>query len=195
MGKSGEISRSGSVATVLRRFFEEADKDENGYLELEEFIDAIKHFECCAGFNTDKLRAIGAYVDLNNDGRLNYAELLSALCVRHVDGTNARKHGPKALLEDMLEAVHRVLYFEYAKPLRTMLRHLSPPGCTRCTPAKFQRALVALNDGVGCGLLTVQQICSLVESLDVNTLATEQQGHFDFEDYFNSFEIVDTFAD
>lgn len=194
LDREGGPWASQSLAVLLRQFFERADTRKDGYLEPEEFVSAIRPLKSCAGLTEAQLEAIGRYIDLNGDQRINYAELLNALCVRHTDDGDPHTKGPKALLEDMLEAVHRILHFEYARPLRTLLRRLSPLGCTRCTTAKFGKALTVLNSCSGAGLLSEHQILGLVETLDVDVRGDESEGHFDFEDFFNSFRIVDTLA-
>merc|ERR1711957_716169 len=99
--------------------------------------------------------------------------------------------GPTAVLEDTLEAVQRVLHFEYARPLRALLRKHLPAGCTRITTRTLCQALKALSSHRG-GLLTEKQIQCLVDSMDVTKTPMETEGHFDFEDYSASFQIVDT---
>eukprot|EP00931_Biecheleriopsis_adriatica_P118360 TRINITY_DN93794_c0_g1_i1.p1 TRINITY_DN93794_c0_g1~~TRINITY_DN93794_c0_g1_i1.p1 ORF type:complete len:460 (+),score=98.14 TRINITY_DN93794_c0_g1_i1:102-1382(+) len=187
------------VAVVLRKFFEQADTNGDGYLQQPEFLAAIQHLPSCKTLGEEQMLAVCQYIDSNGDQRINYAELLRALCVRHADSdATVRSHrkGPKALLEDMLETIWRTLHFEFQKPLRSLLRRLSPHGCTRCTPEKFKQALVTLNDGASSGaLLSEQQIRCLVESLDVSIVPPERENHFDFEEFFDSFSIVDTLAD
>jgi len=196
---SGVSSAKESIAVTLRRFFEEADNQrKDGYLEPEELIAALKPLRSCSSLSEEQLKAIVEYIDFNGDRRINYVELLNAFCVRHAEGGSQTGsevgQGPKALVEDMLEAVHRVLHFEYAEPLRSLLRRLTPPGCTRCTLAKFEKGLSVLNASAGNGLLTTRQIQCLVETLDLDTQSGELEGHFDFEQYFGSLRIVDTMA-
>ncbi|CAE7334251.1 ppt1, partial [Symbiodinium sp. CCMP2456] len=156
----GREEEGPGVAVLLRRFFEHADRsgNNNGYLELDELLLALRTLPSCRGLGEEELEAVGKFVDLNGDKRINYAELLRALSVRHCNADPGRR-GPKALLEDMLEAVHRVLHFDFAKPLRSLLRRLCPRGCTRCTPAKFRQALESLNGQEPPRLSTTQLSC------------------------------------
>lgn len=196
LDEEGGPDANESMAVSLRVFFEKADSKEDGHLSSDEFIAAIKTLRSCNGLPQEKLEAIANYVDINGDGHINYAELLLTLCVRHAEGKDETlAEGPKALAEDMLEAVHRILHFEYAKPLKALLRRLLPPGSTRCTPSKFEKGLTVLNGSSGHGLLTTQQIQCLVETLDTDVQVNETEGHFDFEVYFESFRIVDAMAE
>lgn len=188
-------SGSQSVAVILRRFFERADRDQNGYLEPDELVAALQPLRSCADLSKAQLEAVARYIDFDQNGHINYTELLSALCVRHADAPVGMCPGPRELVEDVHESVNRIMFFEYLRTLRTLLRRLFPPGCTRCTPSDFEKALAALNSSDGGELLSMAQIKSLVETLDVDVQGEEAEGHFDFEDYFESYAIVDTFGD
>jgi len=190
-----------SLPQVLRAFFEKSDANQNGFLELPEIVEAFRMLPSCQGLEASQLRAMAAFVDVTGDGRVNYPELLAALCVRRseteakVDAAgNGRGLGPDVLLEDLLEAIYRVLRFEYAKPLRMMLRHQLPSGCRRCTPELFGRSLLALVQSAAASQMNSQQISLLVESLDVDEAADGEPASFDFEEFFDSFTIVDTLA-
>eukprot|EP00930_Biecheleria_cincta_P083239 TRINITY_DN72847_c0_g1_i1.p1 TRINITY_DN72847_c0_g1~~TRINITY_DN72847_c0_g1_i1.p1 ORF type:complete len:1307 (-),score=201.10 TRINITY_DN72847_c0_g1_i1:507-4427(-) len=277
-----------SLPQVLRAFFEQADTNQNGFLELPEIVEAFRTLPSCGGLEASQLQAMAAFVDVTGDGRVNYPELLAALCVRRsetevkdmsgsddevsievesreqfwriqleaiyrcrnslklpdvprlmeqhrgseaalykkvceryglnqsklyvdpaacngeataletrtkVDATgNGRGLGPDVLLEDVLETIYRVLRFEYAKPLRMMLRHQLPSGCRRCTPELFGRSLLALAESAAASQLNSQQISLLVESLDVDEAVDGEPASFDFEEFFESFSIVDTLA-
>jgi len=183
-----------SIAVILRNWFWKADKSQNGYLEVDEFIKAIRSLVCCRSLTQDRLTAIADFVDLSGDGRINYAELLSALCVRQAEGLKLDYGpGPAVLAEDILETAYHALHFVYARPLRKLLRRMLPAGSRRCGARMFGRALQVINSAADTKLLTERQMSALVESLD-----TEQTGldindpWFDFEDFFASFRIIDT---
>lgn len=183
-----------SVAVTLRVFFEKTDTNGNGYVESEELVSALRTLKSCSGLTDTHLHAIFRFMDLDENGRINYPELLTALSVEHcpsqTDHAGKRCPGPKALLNDVLEAVYHVLHFEYAKPLRALLRRVCPPGCTRCTPDKFATTLGIVNRCAG-QLLSEAQLLCLVNSLDVDE-GLFSEGDFDFDDFFDSFQIVDT---
>ncbi|CAK9060507.1 Hypothetical protein SCF082_LOCUS31862, partial [Durusdinium trenchii] len=136
------------------------------YLEPKEFKDALRELPSGQHLLDEELEHLANYVDLNGDGRINYPELLRALYVR-------AGQGAKALLEDSLEAVHRVLHFEFARPLRSLLRRLNP-AARRCSCSSFRRALHSLNSAGGASLSEVQLSC-LVDSIDVDTREDEEQ--------------------
>eukprot|EP01062_Namystynia_karyoxenos_P066030 TRINITY_DN60049_c0_g1_i1.p1 TRINITY_DN60049_c0_g1~~TRINITY_DN60049_c0_g1_i1.p1 ORF type:complete len:1041 (+),score=335.37 TRINITY_DN60049_c0_g1_i1:85-3123(+) len=186
-----------SAAQVLRSFFEQSDSDGDGHLSHQEFLAAIRDLPCCRQYSDMQLGEVASYIDYDRNGRINYLETLCALNVRHDEGDQGRqrRQGPSQLVEDLLEAVYRVLRFEYSKPLRSLLHNMVAPGSTRCTPALFEAALTTLNRGDGGGHLTEGQIRCLISTLDVDTRPGEPSPHFDFEEFFASFEVVDTVLD
>jgi len=183
-----------SLPQVLREFFEQADKNRNGFLELSELLVAFRALRSCRGLDDSQLQAMASFIDVTGDGRVNYPELLAAFCVRQpkVAGPAGAAPGPVGLLEDVLEAIYRTLHFEYARPLRVLLRHQLPAGSRHCTPAMFERSLLALAHATPAGQVSQQQVRLLVDSLDVELGA--EGSCFDFVDFFDSFSIVDTVA-
>jgi len=160
-------------------------------LEARELCAALRALPAAASLEEEQLHQLTQYMDLNGDGRLNYVEFLRALYVR-------AGHGARALLEDSLEAVHRVLHFEFARPLRSLLRRI----CLgqRCSTVDFRRALISLNQATKAGAnenetLSDEQLSCLVDSIDAKMLLDEEEPHFDFENFLDSFSIVDSLED
>lgn len=194
-----EVSRGGSqsVPVMLRLFFQRVDTDGSGVLELPEFISALKMLPSARELPDAQLKAVAQYVDVSGDGSINYPELLSALSVsRETGGAQAAPDGMQgagALLEDTLEAVYRVLKYDYAAPMLLLLRQLCPAGTTRCSRSTFEQVLVAVNHGAGGTKLQTKEIECLVESLDLDYSLTKE-GDLDYEQFFESAQIVDTLA-
>jgi len=58
----------------------------------------------------------------------------------------------------------------------------------RCSPSDFELALTAVN--------TTQEMLAQAQiTMLIDTLSLDEDGLFDFEDFFRSFEIVDTELD
>jgi len=119
------------------------------------------------------------YCDFLGNGRINYLEFL------HSFNVEANSKLAEELHEDLLEGIYRVLYFDYRSLVGSALRHYVMPLAKRCTAREFELALSAVNT-TQC-LLAEAQI-----SLLIDTLSLDEDGTFDFEDFFASFEVIDT---
>eukprot|EP00755_Sulcionema_specki_P035531 Sspe_Gene.2475::Locus_820_Transcript_1_1_Confidence_1.000_Length_2730::g.2475::m.2475 len=131
------LQGDGPVA-LLTEFFNRSDQNRNGFLEKQEFIDAIKPLPSCKALTAEQLDQIGVYCDVVGNGRINYLEFLHAF---HIEDTA----GP-GLAEDVLEQVHRVLYFDFSIPLMRSLRVVDEEDTGRVTAAQFERVLETVNN-------------------------------------------------
>jgi len=168
------------VSMLLKSFFQEADITNNGYLDVTEFIAALAVLPSCSEYSPNELREVANYCDLLNNGRMNYLEFL------HAFNVEARGSFSLELHEDLLESIYRVLYFEVRSIAAQVLdQYFAPLGKQRCTPENFARALRTVS--ATQGLMTSEQVDILVE-----TLSVDEDGLFDYRDFFSSFEVVDT---
>ena len=170
---------SSKVSALLHRFFIESDIDQNGYLEITELKSALQKLSTCATMSNTDLDMLCAYCDRNGDGRLNYLEFLAGFRIEQSNGMADQ------VSEDLLEAFFRVLYFVYRPFVVHALEQYIVPDSHTCTPAQFAAAIRAVN--ASRGLLTDDQIEVLIDTLDVDV-----DGVFDYAQYFESFEIIDT---
>lgn len=187
-----------SVPVLLRKWFQHVDKNNTGFLRVTDLAEAMQSLPSSAGLSTLQLLLVAKYVDGDSNGSINYLEVLEALSVQHSksqgelerrpDGGLMGRPTPDVVLDDMVETVCCVLALEYGfGTVRGLLQHMLPPGSTRCTPAIFQRALMALTHGPSEVHLSDQQVQCLVDSIDIG-----DGDDFDFDKYFKSFDIIDT---
>eukprot|EP00754_Rhynchopus_humris_P012759 Rhum_TRINITY_DN14303_c26_g1::Rhum_TRINITY_DN14303_c26_g1_i1::g.80093::m.80093 len=175
------VLQSNTPMAYLTEFFHSFDLNSNGYLELEEFVTALRRLPCCQSLTAEKIKEIAVYCDMDNNGRLNYLEFLHVL---HVEDKSSAE-----LSEDVLEHVCRVIHYDFAGPIRRAFYDVaSSDGCI--TIPQFKHVLNTVNNLNHPPPLSETQINALCESLSTN-----DDDKLDFEDFLSSFEVVDCVFD
>lgn len=178
--------------SLLTEFFHRADEDQSGHLSLDELSKALAQLPCCAPakMDTAKLIQVGEYIDIVGNGKINYLEFLNAF---HVEDSS----GPQ-LEEDILEYIYRILHFTLEQPLRRSFRVEDPDNIGQITKSQFERCLNATIATRNPPDLTKGQLKCLADTLSLQTPPDAPEGAeplLDYEDWLNSFEIVDTVLD
>jgi protein phosphatase len=176
------------ASRLLAMWFEDADTSANGYLEHQEFLDALvclrprleKNGCPCSD---SELKDIASYCDVNgNDGRINYFELLNGLMWDDSLGPEMK--------EDLLDGLHAAVFFN-ATPIRHAMQQFDTDGCGLVTKQHFELALQAVYSAltaVEAGeLLTKEQISTITASL-----SQEVDGRINYVNFLDSFRVVDT---
>eukprot|EP01062_Namystynia_karyoxenos_P058348 TRINITY_DN49909_c0_g1_i1.p1 TRINITY_DN49909_c0_g1~~TRINITY_DN49909_c0_g1_i1.p1 ORF type:complete len:977 (+),score=324.34 TRINITY_DN49909_c0_g1_i1:107-2932(+) len=181
-GEMGQVLAGDDRVSMLTEWFHRADKDQTGFLSPEELTAALKLLQCCKEKTPEELATICAYVNVVGNEHINYLEFLNAF---HLED----KSGPE-LAEDVLEYIYRLIHFEFEIPLLRTFRSQDPEHIGRITKQQFQECVQAVNSTRQPPDMTPQQIHCLVD-----TLSLSEDGTIDYEDWLNSFEIVDTLLD
>merc|ERR1712224_839885 len=104
----GESIAHWPASRLLATWFEDADSSANGYLEHQEFIDALIRLRPrlekngCPNSN-EQLADIAKYCDVMGNGRVNYFELLNGLSWDDSIGPEMK--------EDLIDGVHAAIFF------------------------------------------------------------------------------------
>lgn len=182
----GESIAMWPASRLLAMWFEEADVSANGYLEHQEFVDALIRLRPRLEKNScpcsDKeLADIAKYCDVMGNGRVNYFELLNGL-------TWDDSLGPE-MKEDLIDGVHAAIFFNQM-PITRALKEFDSEGKGIVTTSQFAQALQAVFGAltaVDAGEeLTKEQIVTIAESLP-----QEADGGINYVRFLESFRVVD----
>eukprot|EP00747_Dinoflagellata_sp_TGD_P017468 gnl/TRDRNA2_/TRDRNA2_125843_c0_seq1.p1 gnl/TRDRNA2_/TRDRNA2_125843_c0~~gnl/TRDRNA2_/TRDRNA2_125843_c0_seq1.p1 ORF type:complete len:486 (+),score=77.23 gnl/TRDRNA2_/TRDRNA2_125843_c0_seq1:3-1460(+) len=168
-----------SAAQLLMDFFQQSDSNGDGFLDASEFVKALSPLPSCQALSEQQMTALVDYCDVIPNGRINYFEFL------HNFNIEAHHDVAGHVVEDIMEGFQRVMYFDYRRLVVNVMEQIAGSRQTRCTPDQFGSAVKVVNDEHQ--LLTEEQLKILVE-----TLTVDKDGLFDYREYFDSFEIVDT---
>eukprot|EP00388_Colpodella_angusta_P007577 GDKJ01021324.1.p1 GENE.GDKJ01021324.1~~GDKJ01021324.1.p1 ORF type:complete len:1008 (+),score=238.86 GDKJ01021324.1:26-3025(+) len=191
--------RSSFKSIFLLAQFQIYDVDKKGYLLYENFVTCLKTLDLASvrtKLNTpldDKqLMEIAAAVDITGNGRVNYAEFINAFSVIDSEANAAADEmaGSRANAspEEVFMEICTTL-FKHRVPIKRALKHFDPELTGSCKPADLKAALSTLNSVMGKqeAPLTRTQIDEIVELVDTDT-----DGNFDYEDFLQSFSVIDT---
>jgi Ca2+-binding EF-hand superfamily protein len=172
---------------LFRQVFQKWDKNGDGILSNKEFIDGLKHIPGIADLrvegqqlNDEKYNRILKYIDVSNDGTVNYLEFVKALSVDDRMGTVSN-----ALCEDITTTLYR-----NKQALLAACQFFDVDKTTKLTMEEFGDALEAVSHMLKHpeSPFTYHQIHRLASS------AVNEQGVVRYMDFVNSFEILDTFV-
>eukprot|EP00756_Hemistasia_phaeocysticola_P064381 Hpha_TRINITY_DN7751_c0_g1::TRINITY_DN7751_c0_g1_i2::g.85490::m.85490 len=181
-GEQGMVLGGEDRVSMLTEWFHKADADQTGFLSPAELHAALKTLPCCKDFADDKISIIVKYCDQVGSDNINYLEFLNAF---HLEDSA----GPE-LAEDVLEYIYRIIHFEFEVPLRRTFRSQDAEASGRITREQFESCVYAVNATRSPPAMTEQQVATLAE-----TLSLAEDGMLDYEDWLNSFEIIDTVLD
>eukprot|EP00929_Paragymnodinium_shiwhaense_P030814 TRINITY_DN17391_c0_g1_i1.p1 TRINITY_DN17391_c0_g1~~TRINITY_DN17391_c0_g1_i1.p1 ORF type:complete len:946 (+),score=228.68 TRINITY_DN17391_c0_g1_i1:132-2969(+) len=178
------------AARLLAVWFEDADKSGNGYLQFDEFVEALAVLGPAlqvGGCPSDKasLSRIARYCDVLGNGRVNYFDFLNGLTWE--DSLNSDFES------DMLESINAAIYFNIGA-LRRALQRFDPTLQKRVRKTEFVVALKAVHaallpDREGNNCLTPLQIEAIAEHIQL-----EDDETVNYEKFLGSFRIVDTYT-
>jgi Ca2+-binding EF-hand superfamily protein len=173
--------------SLFRKVFKQWDKNGDGVLSVKEFIEGLKHIP---GIDTllvegqsltdEKFNRIVEYIDVSNDGTINYLEFVKALSVDDKIGTVAH-----ALCEDITTTLYR-----NKQALLAACQFFDVDKTTKISMEDFGDALEAVSSLLKPpeSPFTYHQIHRLASS------AVNEKDDVKYMDFVNSFEIIDTSA-
>lgn len=173
---------------IIAAWFEDMDKDQNGYLSDPEFLGglhALKRPLQAAGIPTDDVtfRRFLEACDVGGNGHLNYFELLNVLTWEETLGDD--------LQEELMETTYAAIYFNLSS-IRAAFRKYDSAYTGWVSPEHFQKALLAVRTALtasgedGSGGLGQQEIKELTDNLP------RQDGFINYDGFLKSFRIVDS---
>lgn len=184
--------RSSAVrAVALFQKFKDFNQDTSGFLSYSDFVQAIRRLgvqqvEEDLGWElTDNaLIQLARSIDVTRSGKINYLEFLNAF---HVVDSNSKTNVAEELWSQICAAL-----FQHKSSIRRALRHFDPELCGKVDTDDFRAALLTLNSILARAEapLTEDQIESLTSCMD-----TDDDGMVDYEDFLESFYVVDTQGD
>lgn len=199
--KPSHRRRSSFKSIFLLAKFQMYDVDKKGYLSYSNFLTCLKTLDLqsirradvlSVPLDDDHLMKIAAAVDITGNGRVNYAEFINAFSIIDSEANAAADEINGSRSNSSPEEVFTEIcttLFKHRAPIRRALKHFDPDlnGC--CKPSDLKAALSTLNSVLGRqeAPLTRNQIDEIVELVD-----SDLSGNFDYEEFLQSFTVVDT---
>mmetsp|Transcript_4543 Transcript_4543/g.10913 ORF Transcript_4543/g.10913 Transcript_4543/m.10913 type:complete len:919 (+) Transcript_4543:74-2830(+) len=154
--------------------FKSMDKDGNGFVEKDEFCEAIGQMKL-PNLAAEDIMEMWSAIDVNDDGHLNYLEFCAAFQV--VDSGDGQK-----VIEEIVGAI--IATFQKNKtPLAFAFRYFDPTGTGSVKKADFSAGLAALvATAEGSSPITRDQM-----DLFVNYMDTDGDGNIDYQEFLNMF--------
>lgn len=176
------------VPKVLAAWFEDWDKTQNGYLEDNEFISALRSLGPqlnAAGVPTDdeSLARLARACDVVGNGHINYFELLNSLTWEDSLGDELRS--------DLMETMHAAIYFNMGS-IRTAMRKFDPEFGGMISVQDFTTALRAVRTALTAAGEDESGGLGAGEVEEMARHLPRESDMINYEAFLRSFRIIDT---